>query len=481
MLDLPRQSIKRAQQSLSRRGFMGNVYSGMAGIGLAQLLGDELLAADGKTATRKPGKAKRVLQIFCPGAASHMDLWEHKPSLEKYHGKPLPGEEEFLSFQGKNGNLMKSPWDFVPCGESGKRITSLLPHMAEHVDDIAFWHAMQSKSNTHGPACVFMNTGQAFEGFPAAGSWLSHALGSENENLPAFVAIPDIRGEPPNGKANWNNGFLPAKHQAVVLSAQQAIRNLKVPAGVSGKEEQATREYLRQLNQQHAEAHAGENDLEARIAAYQLAARMQLSAPEVADLSQESQAVHDMYGTNDKNHLKAAYARNCLLSRRLLERGVRYVNLYCSSRASGVDGLLNWDAHKSLKPDYERHCPIFDQPTAALLTDLKKSGLLEETVVLWCTEFGRMPTHQQGTSGRDHNPDGFTCWMMGGGVKGGVSYGSTDEFGRRAVENVSTVWDFYATVLHLLGIDHEKLTYYHNGIDRRLTDVHGKVIADVLA
>ena len=478
MFDPRSHAIVQAQEAWSRRGFLGNVYTGLAGIGLAHLLGDELVAA--KSGPSSAAKARRVLQIFCPGAASHMDLWEHKPELAKHHGKPLPGEENLVSFQGKNGNLMQSPWDFVPCGESGKPITSLLPHMAKHVDDIAFWHAMQSKSNTHGPACIFMNTGQAREGFPAAGAWLSYGLGSENQDLPAYVEIPDIRGEPPNGKANWSNGFLPARHQGIELSAQQPIRNLKVPPGVSGQEEQATRDYVRLHNERHAEARLGEGDLVARIAAFQLAARMQLSAPEVSDLAKESQSVHNEYGTDDANYLKAAYARNCLLARRLLERGVRYVNLYCASRASGVDGLLNWDAHKSLKPDYERHCPVFDQPTAALLSDLKQRGLLDETLVLWTTEFGRMPMHQKGTSGRDHNPDGFTCWMMGAGVRGGVSYGATDDFGRRAVDDVSTVWDFYATVLHLLGIDHERLTFYHNGLHRRLSDVHGKVIRRVL-
>ena len=208
---------------------------------------------------------------------------------------------------------------------------------------------------------------------------------------------------------------------------------------------------------------------------------MQLSAPEVSDLDREAAHIHQLYGTDSNNELKAAYARNCLLARRLLERGVRYVNLYCASRASGVDGLLNWDAHKTLKADYERHCPIFDQPTAALLTDLKQRGLLDDTLVLWTTEFGRMPTHQAGTAGRDHNPDGFTCWMMGAGVKRGVSYGATDEFGRRAQENPTTVWEFYSTVLHLLGLDYQRLTYYHNGIDRRLTDVHGHVISELLA
>jgi hypothetical protein len=470
---------------LTRRRFLGNVYTGLGGIGLLHLLQGSVSAEEpmwrpGSGQTHHPAKAKRVLQIFCPGAASAMDLWEYKPSLEKYHGKPLPGEENFVSFQGKNGNLMKSPWEFAPAGESGKLITSMLPQMARHVDDIAFIHSMHSKTNTHGPGCVFMNTGHPTEGFPSAGAWTSYALGSENENLPAYVAITDVRGEPPNGKANWSNGFLPARHQAIMMSDQQPIRNLARPGSVSESEEAASRKLLARLNGNFAAANLAESDLQARVAAYELAAKMQLSAPEVSDLARESAVTHKQYGTQDENPLKAAYARNCLLARRLLERDVRYVNLYCASRASGVDGLLNWDAHKTLKADYDRHCPIFDQPTAALLTDLKKSGLLDDTLVLWTTEFGRMPTHQAGTAGRDHNPDGFTCWMMGAGIKGGVSYGATDEFGRRAEVNPTTVWDFYATVLHLLGFEHEKLTWYHNGLDRRLTDVHGHVIKEIL-
>lgn len=266
-----------------------------------------------------------------------------------------------------------------------------------------------------------------------------------------------------------------------MMSDQKPIRNLVRPEEISEAEEIASRRLLDRLNRDFAAANPAETELQARVKAYELAAKMQLSTPVVADLSRESGVVHEAYGTNDENPLKAAYARNCLLSRRLLERGVRCVNLYCASRASGVDGLLNWDAHKTLKSDYERHCPIFDQPTAALLTDLRNSGLLEDTLVLWTTEFGRMPTHQAGTVGRDHNPDGFTCWMMGAGVKGGVSYGTTDEFGRRAEVNPTTVWDFYATVLHLLGFNHEQLTWYHNGLNRRLTDVHGHVITDVLS
>ncbi len=464
---------------MNRRDLLGNVYTAMTGIGLAHLMSGESRAAN--VETHHAPKAKRVLQIFCPGAASHMDLWEHKPSLEKYHGQPLPGGENLVSFQGKNGNLMRSPWDMPPAGETGKRISSLLPNLSKHVDRIAFVHSMHSKTNTHGPGCVFMNTGHAQEGFPSAGAWTSYALGSANDNLPTYVAMPDIRGEPPNGKANWSNGFLPAKHQGVTISAQQPIRNLSRPESVTADTERASRELLQLLNERHADAHPDMTELRARMSAYELAARMQLSAPEVMELSSEPQSTHQAYGTDDANSLKAAYARNCLLARRLLERGVRYVNLYCASRASGVDGLLNWDAHKTLKSDYERHCPIFDQPTAALFTDLAQRGLLDDTLVLWTTEFGRMPTHQAGTTGRDHNPDGFTCWMLGAGVKPGVSHGATDEFGRRAEVDPTTVWDFYATVLHLLGFDHTQLTWYHNGLDRRLTDVHGNVIEPLLA
>jgi len=466
-----------------RRQFLSHMSSGLTGVALTQLLGPASCMAGTahQHAFQHPPRAKRVLQIFCPGAASHVDLWDHRPMLEKYHGTPLPGAEGEVSFQGKNGNLMKSPWPFVPAGQSGKMISSMLPNIAQHVDDIAFIHSMTSRSNTHGPGCIFMNSCFTREGFPAAGAWVSYALGSLNENLPTYVAIQDVRGEPPNGKANWSNGFLPAQYQAVAMSAQQPLRNLATPTSIDSDQERATREFLRVANAEHARQRAGQDALLARMEAYELAAKMQLSAPEVSDLSRELQSTHARYGTNDRNPLKAAYARNCLLSRRFLEQGVRYVALYCASRASAVDGLLNWDAHKTLKADYERHCPIFDQPTAALLTDLKQTGLLDDTLVLWCTEFGRMPTHQDGTSGRDHNPDAFTTWMMGAGIRGGVSYGATDEFGRRSVENVATPYDFYATVLHLLGLDHQQLTYYHNGANRRLTDVHGHVLHDILA
>jgi hypothetical protein len=476
---------------LTRRRFLSRLTGGLTGVALSDLLLRELLSAQGGSepaiprsalrASHFPAKAKQVLQIFCPGAASHVDLWDYRPELFKRDGQPLPGEAEFVSFQGKNGNLMKSPWPFAPAGRSGKMISSMLPHLAQHVDDIAFIHSMTSRSNTHGPGCIHMNSGFTREGFPSAGAWTSFALGTMNENLPTFIAVQDVRGEPPNGKANWSNGFLPAQHQAVSLAAQQPLRNLARPEVISAAEDQATRNFLRTMNTEHAARHPGESELRARMASYELAARMQLAAPGVSDLSKEPAHVHKLYGTDDTNELKAAYARNCLLTRRFLEQGVRYVSLYCASRASAVDGLLNWDAHRTLKEDYERHCPIFDQPTAALLTDLKQRGMLENVLVLWCTEFGRMPTHQQGTTGRDHNPDAFTTWMMGAGIKGGVSYGETDEFGRRSVVNVATVHDFYATVLHLLGLDHEKVTFYHNGVQRRLTDVHGHVLKEILS
>jgi hypothetical protein len=472
-----------ASLDLTRRQFLGRMTTGMTGVALAQLLGEEFLSAATSVAQAPhfTPKAKQVLQIFCPGAASHMDLWDYKPMLEKFHGTPLPGADKEVTFQGKNGNLMKSPWAFKPAGQSGKMISTMLPHMARHVDDIAFIHSMTSRTNTHGPGCIYMNSCFTREGFPSAGSWVSYALGSMNQNLPTYVSVQDIRGEPPNGKANWGNGFLPAQYQAVAMAAQQPLRNLARPASIAAKEDEATREFLKIVNAEHAAAHPGNDELRARMASYELAAKMQLAAPEVSDLSREPEHVHRLYGTDDSNKIKAAYARNCLLSRRMLERGVRYVSLYCASRASAVDGLLNWDAHKTLKADYERHCPIFDQPTAALLTDLKQRGMLDDVLVVWCTEFGRMPTHQEGTSGRDHNPDAFTTWMMGAGVKGGVSYGETDDFGRRSVVDVATVYDFYATVLHLLGLNHEKLTYYHNGAQRRLTDVHGHVLNSILA
>jgi hypothetical protein len=462
------------------------MLTGVSQIALAALLAEEAGAQGlpNPVAPRKghfAGRAKRVIQICCPGAASSTDLWEHKPERDKRHGEPMPGLTGVSSFQGGNGNLFRSPWPFERRGECGKMISSLLPHLGGLVDDIAFVHSLTAKSNTHGPAMLQINTGFVLEGFPSVGAWTTMALGTENQDLPAFVAIPDTRGMPPSGPANWTNGFLPAAYQGAAFNAEKPIANLHAPRGSSPETERRIRSFVAGMNRTHMAQHPGHSDLAARIAAYELAARMQLSAPEVTDLSKESAATLQFYGADSSNPLKAAFARNCILARRLSERGVRFVQLFCGSSASNVDGLLNWDAHKTLKEDYERHCPIMDQPAAALILDLKRRGLLKETLVLWTTEFGRMPTHQTGAQGRDHNPYGFTGWMCGAGVKGGTSYGATDEFGWKAAVNPSSVYDFHATVLHLLGLDHKRLTYYHNGLQRRLTDVHGEVLHAILA
>lgn len=465
---------------LDRREFLAELGTGLGSIALACLLAEESEAASEQGA-HFPGKARRVVQVFCPGAVSQLDTFEYKPELLRLHGQPMPGQEKLVTFQGGNGSLMKSPWAWSRHGQCGKWVSDLLPHLAGCVDEIAFLHSMTARSNTHGPAMLQMNTGFVLEGFPSMGAWVTYALGSITRDLPAFVAIPDTRGAPPNGPANWNAGFLPAAYQGTAFNTEKPIANLSAPKGSTPEGEREVRGFLEHLNRRHLERSGGGTDLSARIAAYELAARMQLSAPEVTDLSQETAATLNLYGADSENPLKASYARNAILARRLLERGVRFVQLYCGGPASQVDGLLNWDAHKTLKADYERHCPIMDQPTAALLNDLKQRGMLEDTLFLWCTEFGRMPTHQTGSEGRDHNPNGFTVWMAGAGVRGGTSYGATDPFGYKAEQDVATIYDFHATVLHLLGLDHTKLTYYHNGIQRRLTDVHGQVIQAVLA
>ena len=351
--------------------------------------------------------------------------------------------------------------------------------LAALTDDIAFIHSLTSKSNTHGPAENFLSTGFNLDGFPSLGSWATYALGSESQELPSYVAIPDPRGVPQNGMNNWGPGFLPAAFQGTTMSSKSPVRHLTAP-GVSPQADQAARTLLQQMNARHLEQHPGDGKLAARIASYELAARMQLSVPEISDLSTEPAHILKSYGADDTaNPNKAAFAKNCLLARRLVERGVRFVQLFNGAYASG--GQLNWDGHNALKEQYDVHAQILDQPAAALIRDLKERGLLEETLVVWCTEFGRMPFFQKGAKGRDHNPDGFTCWMTGAGVKPGVSHGVTDALGQRAIEDIHPLYDFNATILHLLGLDHERLTFEHNGIQRRLTNVEGHVIRGVLS
>lgn len=479
---------------LNRRELFGNFSTGLAGLALAALndsrplLANELgpirpeIDPSQPHAPRRPHhapKAKNVLMIFCSGALSHIDTWDYKPELIKRHDTPMPGSDKLITFQGENGNLIKSPWAFRPRGQCGKMISDLLPNLAELADEISFIHSMTAKSNTHGPAENQMSTGFTLDGFPGIGAWVSYALGSECRDLPAFVAIPDPRGVPQVGSNHWNSAFLPATFQGTAFNAERPIPHLKRPDSITPATDLATRDFLQFLNEKQLDANPGDRQLAARIASYEMAARMQLSAARIVDFADESPSTLAAYGVDAPDKTQAGFARNCLLARRLIEKGVRFVQLFNGAYAMG-EGVGNWDGHKTLQQQYSIHAPILDRPAAALIRDLKQRGLLEETVVAFVTEFGRMPTFQKGASGRDHNPKGFTVWLAGAGVKGGTSYGATDEFGAKAVENVSSIYELHATLLHLLGLDHERLSYYHNGIERRLTDVHGHVLHEVL-
>ncbi|MDF1861713.1 MAG: DUF1501 domain-containing protein [Verrucomicrobiales bacterium] len=482
---------------LNRRHFLSDTARGLGGIALANLLHeDKLLGSDGgpirpvidsgkpfaSRHSHHPARAEKVLVIFCSGACSQVDTFDYKPELIKRHGQSLPGAEGLKTFQGEQGNLTRSPWEFKPRGQSGKMVSELLPHLGELADDMCFIHSMTGKTNTHGPGENFMSTGYTLDGFPSMGAWTTWALGTENENLPAYVAISDPRGTPQSSVNNWGPGFLPAAFQGTNFNASKPLGNLDRPAAFSAKTDRATRDFLQRMNERHLEQFPGDTELAARISSYELAARMQLSVPEVSDLSTEPKSLLREYGADDSsNPLKASFARNCILARRLIEEGVRFVQLFNGAYQTGGEGVSNWDGHKVLKEQYSKHGPVLDQPCAALLRDMKRRGLLEDTLVVWTTEFGRMPTFQKGASGRDHNPDGFTTWMMGAGVKAPFTYGATDEFSYKSVENVATVYDFHATILHLLGLNHKQLTYYHNGFERRLTDVHGHVIGDILS
>jgi hypothetical protein len=361
-------------------------------------------------------------------------------------------------------------------------ISDLVPHLGNLADDLCFIHSMKGKTNTHGPGENYMSTGFTLDGYPSIGAWSSYALGTENENLPAYIAIPDPRGNPQNSVNNWGSGFLPAAFQGTDFNASLPIRNLARPAAISERSDTATLKFLRRMNERHLQQFPGDTELAARISSYELAARMQLSIPQVSDLSTESASTATLYGADDtQNPLKAAFARNCILARRLLEQGVRFVQLFNGAYQTGGEGVSNWDGHKVIEQQYNVHGPVLDQPTAALVTDMRQRGLLKDTLIVWCTEFGRMPTFQKGASGRDHNPEGFTCWMAGAGVKAPFSWGATDDFGYRAVQDVVTVHDLHATILHLLGLNHERLTFYYNGLERRLTDVEGSVVRAVLS
>ena len=478
------------QPLLDRRAFLGSTATGLGAIALASMMNHSREATASESHVIDPTqpyrerephfapKAKNVVVIFCAGACSQLETYDFKPELIKRDGQSF-ADAPAVTFQGPSGNLAKPQYSFRPRGECGKMVSEMIPNLGDLVDDIDFVHSITSKSNTHGPAENFLSTGFTLDGFPSIGSWISYALGSENQNLPAFVAIPDPRGVPQASVNNWGPGFLPAFFQGTTFNSSQPIRHLQPPPGVNPKADVAARRLLNELNREHLTENPLDVQLAARIASYELAARMQLSVPEISDLGTETAETLSMYGADSNNETKAAFARNCILARRLVEQGVRFVQVFNGAYASG--GKLNWDGHQKLREQYDIHGEILDQPAAALFKDLKQRGLLEETLVVWCTEFGRMPMFQKGAQGRDHNPMGFTAWLGGAGVKPGISYGKTDEIGFKASENVLSVHDLNATILHLLGLDHTKLTFKYNGIERRLTDVHGHVIDPILS
>ena len=464
---------------IDRRQLLWRLGGGLGSAGLGGIALEALRARENR-ATHHAPRAKRVVQLFMSGAASQVDTFDYKPTLERLHGEPFDVGAKVELFQSSPGTWMKSPWRFRPRGECGKHVSDLVPNIAQCVDDIAFIHSMTSRSNVHGPATFLGATGFVQPGFPSMGAWIGYGLGSLSDELPGFVVLPDSRGFAPGGPANWSAGFLPASHQGTVVRPGRAspIHDLFPPADVDWLDEASERdgrELLRRLNRSHASARPGDDRLDARIHAYELAARMQLAAPEVLDLSGESAATRALYGLDDD--ITRDMGTRCLLTRRLLERGVRFVQVW-----SGADNGFprrNWDSHENLPRDHATMAASMDRPTAALLIDLKRRGLLDDTILLWTTEFGRMPCAQGGL-GRDHNPFGFTNWLAGGGIKGGVSFGATDEFSFRAVEHPTEVYDVHATVLWQLGIDHEKLTFRSDGIDRRLTDVKGRVIREIV-
>jgi Protein of unknown function (DUF1501) len=466
---------------MNRRDFLWSYGGGLGGIALAGLLGESGLLADAPSGLHHPAKAKRVVQLFMSGAASQCDTFDYKPRLIERNGEKFDPGGKVELFQSSPGAVMKSPWDWKQQGNCGKWVSGLVPHLASCVDDMAFVHSMISKSNVHGPATFMQNTGFILPGYPAMGAWVSYGLGSMNKDLPTFVVLPDSRGYAPNGPGNWTAGFLPAAHQGTMIRASSSnpIYDLFPPKSASyinPRAEADTLDVLNRLNEQHLASRADDSRLEARIASYELAAKLQVSAPEVMDISKESKATLELYGIGEK--VTDDFGRNCLVARRMLERGVRFVQVW-----SGADNGFprrNWDSHEDIAKDHADMAASMDKPAAALIKDLKSRGMLDDTIVHWATEFGRMPC-SQGSKGRDHNPFAFTTWFAGGGFKGGVSYGASDEWSYKVADKPTYCYDTHATMLYLLGIDHKRLTYRHNGIDRRITDVFGEVIREVMA
>jgi hypothetical protein len=480
---------------LSRRDFLWQSGGGLGGLALASMF-----SAEGKASpAERPGspfpKAKRVVQFFMAGAASHIDLFDFKPELIRLDGKPSDFGEPVEAFQNGLGPWLKPVWDFKPYGASGKMLSEPVAALGDVADDISFIHNMVSKSGVHSAATLLQATGFQIPGFPGAGCWMSYGLGSLNNNLPTFVVLPDHRGFGSNGIKNWDSAFLPAQHSGTIIypGADSPIADLfphKTGDYVRGDGEAAAHRTLAQLNRMHAAVREGDDRLDSRIRSYELAAKMQMTAPEALDLKAEPEHALRLYGLERgpqtwSKEINAEeetfyFAQKCIAARRLLERGVRFVQIW-----SGNDNGFprrNWDSHEDIRRDHGPLSTGMARGCAAFIKDLKQRGLLEDTIVLWTTEFGRMPS-SQGGKGRDHNPFVFTNWLCGGGIRGGVTHGESDQWGYKPLDrkNPTQVYDVHATILHLLGLDHTKLTYRHNGIDRRLTDVHGSVLDTIVA
>ncbi|WP_435008111.1 DUF1501 domain-containing protein [Tundrisphaera lichenicola] len=473
---------------MDRREFFSWVRGGLAGAAAASLMVRDGTARAGVPPESDPPgphfapRARRAIHICLCGAMSHVDSFDYKPDLIASHGQSLKSDTKPDVFFGRVGRLRKPDWDFRQKGESGLWVSDLFPHLGEVADELTVIRSMVAETANHTPATFQENSGFRLNGFPAMGSWLSYGLGSESEDLPAFVVIPDARELPAGGAINWSNGFLPARHQGVVIQPKgEPIDDLFPSRSIPPGAESAARELVAEMNRRHLEAHSGEDALIARIKGYELAARMQTSVPKVADLKGESAESLALYGVDQPE--TADFGRSCLIARRLLERGVRFVQLL----SGGTFGSprRNWDGHENMKENHGQEALRIDRPVAGLLRDLRRRGMLDDTLVLFTTEFGRTPFTQSAADvvglGRDHNAEGFSVWLAGAGLKHGHAHGSTDEVGWRAADDPVTWPDFHATVLHLLGIDHERLTYYHNGIQRRLTNVHGHVIKSILA
>ena len=427
-----------------------------------------------------PGKAKSVIWLFMNGGQSQVDTYDYKPALEKYDGKPLQGFDSKTGFFPEQvGPLMKSPFKFNQHGMSGTWMSEIFPNISRHADDMAFIHSCFTQTNNHSPALFQINTGFSRMGFPCVGSWVTYGLGTTNQNLPGFVVMYDTlgRGLPKGHATNWSSGFLPGVYQGTALNPQgQPINNLTRNPVMADAQQRGELDFINRLNRHYQTENAHEADLAARIESFELAYRMQMTAPEALDVTQEPQAIQSLYGLD--NPKCKHFAKQCLMARRLVERGVRFVQIY----SGGMENERSWDGHIDIAGNHRQFAGETDVPVAALLTDLKARGLLDETLVICAGEFGRLPISQKSAKpGRDHNPHAFTTWMAGGGVKGGTHYGETDEIGHKAAVNKVSINDLHATILHLLGMDHEKLTYRYNGRNFRLTDVAGEVVKEIIA